>query len=68
MYLKIINSESKSSVLLGEIINMLITAQLITDNALKREESRGTHYRDDFPTTNPLLDHIHFFNEQLEAQ
>lgn len=34
-----------------EALNMLIVAKLITTSALKREESRGTHYRKDFPAT-----------------
>ncbi len=33
-----------------EMVNMLTTARLITSSALKRKESVGTHYREDFPT------------------
>ncbi|MFH1230315.1 MAG: L-aspartate oxidase [Planctomycetota bacterium] len=36
-----------------EIQNMLIIARLITLSALKRTESRGVHYRIDFPETSP---------------
>jgi L-aspartate oxidase len=32
--------------------NMLLTAHLITYSALRREESRGVHYRRDFPQRN----------------
>jgi L-aspartate oxidase len=32
-----------------EVRNMLIVARTITQSALEREESRGTHYRKDFP-------------------
>ncbi|MEO0663754.1 MAG: FAD-binding protein, partial [Planctomycetota bacterium] len=32
-----------------ELVNMLTVAQLMTTGALEREESRGTHYRADFP-------------------
>ena len=32
-----------------ESLNMLIVASLITESAILREESRGTHYRKDFP-------------------
>jgi succinate dehydrogenase/fumarate reductase flavoprotein subunit len=32
-----------------ELDNLLITAEAITLAALYREESRGTHYREDFP-------------------
>jgi L-aspartate oxidase len=31
---------------------MLITAWLVTDSALKRTESRGGHFRQDFPFEN----------------
>ncbi|MGB9936385.1 MAG: fumarate reductase (CoM/CoB) subunit TfrA [Methanobacterium sp.] len=34
-----------------EIIKMLDVAELVTKSALLREESRGAHYRDDFPET-----------------
>lgn len=32
-----------------ESLNMLIVANLITESALIRKESRGTHYRNDYP-------------------
>jgi succinate dehydrogenase/fumarate reductase flavoprotein subunit len=32
---------------------MIRTAELIAMAALEREESRGSHYRLDYPTTNP---------------
>ena len=35
--------------------NMIATTTLIAAAALKREESRGGHYRSDFPTPNPDL-------------
>lgn len=31
------------------LLNMLLVAHLVTDAALTREESRGTHFRSDFP-------------------
>ncbi len=34
-----------------EIQNMLLLSELVIDSALKREESRGAHYRADFPKT-----------------
>ncbi len=40
-----------------EFRNMLITAELITQCAISRKESRGAHYRTDFPT--PLDECIH---------
>jgi L-aspartate oxidase len=38
-----------------ETANMLTVAQLIVSAALAREESRGAHYRTDFPEANPAL-------------
>jgi L-aspartate oxidase len=35
------------------LANMTATATLIAAAALKREESRGAHFRSDFPQTNP---------------
>ncbi len=42
-----------------EFRNMLTVAQLITDCALSRKESRGAHFRTDYPDTNE--DCIHSF-------
>lgn len=35
-----------------ELQNLLTVARLMIDAAVRREESRGTHYRSDFPTRN----------------
>ncbi len=37
------------------LANMLTTAKLITAAALEREESRGAHFRSDYPTPNDRL-------------
>ena len=34
-------------------MNILQVARLIAQSALAREESRGAHYRSDFPLKNP---------------
>jgi succinate dehydrogenase/fumarate reductase flavoprotein subunit len=34
--------------------NMLTVARLVARAALRREESRGAHYRDDFPSRNDI--------------
>ena len=34
-----------------ELRNMVVVAKLVTKSALYREESRGAHYREDFPET-----------------
>jgi L-aspartate oxidase len=44
----------------GELRNMLLTAALITRAALQREESRGAHYRADFPAASPAWQHRRF--------
>ena len=38
-----------------ETSNMLLLAQLIITAARQRRESRGSHYRNDYPNTNPAL-------------
>ncbi len=42
-----------------ETANMLLAAQLITTAALAREESRGGHFREDFPHRDAALDGVH---------
>ena len=40
--------------------NMLLAARLITEAALQRCESRGGHFREDYPTPNPTMRHRSF--------
>ncbi|MEJ7900339.1 MAG: L-aspartate oxidase [Thermomicrobiales bacterium] len=42
-----------------EIRNLLLLAHEVTRSGLAREESRGGHFRDDFPAREPALDHHH---------
>ncbi|HET9979758.1 MAG TPA: FAD-binding protein, partial [Ktedonobacterales bacterium] len=42
-----------------ETANMLLAAQLITTAALARRESRGGHFRSDYPDRDPSLDGVH---------
>ena len=36
-----------------EVTNLVLCARLVTEAALLREESRGAHFRTDFPRTSP---------------
>jgi L-aspartate oxidase len=47
-----IAAEGKEDPLLA---NMVLTARLITTAALQRKESRGGHFRDDYPQASPAL-------------
>ncbi|MGD0093398.1 MAG: L-aspartate oxidase [Planctomycetota bacterium] len=51
---KYVYAEEFTSVAGLELQNMLACAQLILRSALKRQESRGAHFRSDFPDTNDL--------------
>lgn len=42
-----------------EVRNLCLLAREVTRSALAREESRGAHYRDDFPERDPALDRHH---------
>ena len=37
-----------------EVQNMLTAAYLIAESAIRRTETRGVHYREDFPSTDPI--------------
>ena len=41
-----------------EIVNMLTTSRLIASSALRRKESVGSHYREDFPQWSGKVKHI----------
>jgi L-aspartate oxidase len=52
----------------GVLSNMLLAARFITAAALQRKESRGAHYRIDYPNTEPSLAHRTFISlADLEA-
>ena len=54
--LKVIEQQSHGDSVLA---NMTLTARLITAAALQRKESRGGHYRSDFPETDAALGQAH---------
>ena len=39
-----------------ELQNLIDTGRMIAESALARKESRGSHYRRDFPNTDPVFD------------
>ena len=50
----------------GELRNLLTVARLIAQAALAREESRGGHYRVDFPETRHGWERRQFFDARDE--
>ena len=40
-----------------ELSNLVLTGRLVTETALFREESRGAHFRSDFPQSSPQWQH-----------
>jgi L-aspartate oxidase len=46
-----------------ELQNLIINARLMTEAALIREESRGAHYRNDYPDTSPEWQKRIIFNK-----
>jgi L-aspartate oxidase len=40
-----------------ELSNLILTGRLLTEAALIREESRGAHFRSDFPRSSPKWQH-----------
>ena len=47
-----------------ETLNLLLTAQLMSNAALERRESRGSHFRSDYPKKDQLWrKHIYFVNK-----
>lgn len=49
-----------------EFRNMLITAELIVQSALRRKESRGAHYRVDYLETNAVCEHSMLIKKEGE--
>jgi L-aspartate oxidase len=69
MALKELASKAGSDTVLS---NMILTARLITAAALMRKESRGGHYRTDYPASEPEFAHRTFITmddlSKLEPQ
>ncbi len=41
----------------GEVNNLVLVARLVTLAALRRTESRGAHFRHDYPQSSPAWQH-----------
>ena len=52
---------------LAPFANMVLAAQFIAFAALQREESRGGHFRNDFPKAFPRAERSHFALADLQA-
>ena len=50
-----------------ELKNMLLTAKLITEAAIARNESRGVHYRSDYPVSNDRIWLKHLTFQEIPA-
>jgi aspartate oxidase len=48
----------------ANIRNQFIVSKLMVEAALSRKESRGTHFRSDFPKTDTALDHTHTISQR----
>jgi len=51
-----------------ETDNFILTAEMIARSALLRQESRGVHYRDDFPDSDPELTKSSLINKGKEGE
>lgn len=63
---KFLRSEKCLSISEYEFRNMLITAQIIINAALNRKESRGAHFRADYPYTKDIGEHDCIVKQQGE--
>lgn len=50
-----------------ELSSLILTGRLVTEAALLREESRGTHFRSDFPQTLPHWQHHIVFTKSPDC-
>jgi len=51
-----------------ELSNLILTGRLVTEAALIREESRGAHFRSDFPQSSSQWQHHIVFSKHQDSQ
>lgn len=59
-----IETASEQRRAIWELRNLLDAARVVTESARYRQESRGAHYRADFPEVDPALDGRHTLRDQ----
>ena len=66
-YIKLCNDTKNIESSDAELQNMLLIGYLVINAALERKESRGAHYREDYPTVDNTGFKKHIISERSET-